>query len=206
MATPLRWDMTLPNGQKLRFDMPGARWDGTVEEVMAALNQQNNTPMTNDNRVSATILAADITAILAAFTTIRTKLPFLIQVGAQERIELPKLGEKTLGFHEKCTTYMASNPEFIPPFVTPAEVAKDIALRDQFHQFLPQLIELYNLITGTEMVVGSEIYMADLAYYQSVREAARRGRPGAEAIYNDLQTRFPGAPKAAATPAAKKTP
>ena len=76
-----------------------------------------------------------------------------------------------------------------------AEVAKDIDLRGEFHQFLPQLLELVDLITGTEMVVGSEIYMADLAYYQSVREAARRGHAGAETIYRDLQTRFPGAPK-----------
>jgi hypothetical protein len=205
MATPLRFDMILPNGEPLRWDTPGARWDGTVEEVMAALNQQNNNPMTNDNRISADILPADITAILAAITTIRTKLPFAIQVGAQERLELPKLGEKTIGFHEKCTAYMASNPEFIPPFVEPAEVGKDISLRDQIHQFLPQLLELVSLITGTEMVVGSEIYMANLAYYQSVREAARRGRPGAEDIYNDLQTRFPGAPTKAATSAAKKT-
>jgi len=205
MATPLRFDMTLPNGQKLCWNTPGARFGGTVEEVMAAINQQNNNPMTNDNRVSASILPADITAILAAITTIRTKLPFLIAVGAQERLELPKLGEKTIGFHEKITAYMVSNPEFIPPFVLPVEVGKDISLRDQIHQFLPQLLELVSLITGTEMVVGSEIYMADLAYYQSVREAARRGRPGAEDIYHDLQARFPGAPAKAVTPAAKKT-
>ena len=162
--------------------------------------------MPDDNRISATLADADKALILQKITEIRALLPFLVNLTPDERQTLPKLGEKTIGFHEKCTAYMASNPEFIPPFVTPAEVAKDIALRDQFHQFLPQLIELYNLITGTEMVVGSEIYMADLAYYQTVREAARRGRPGAEAIYNDLQTRFPGAPKAAATPAAKKTP
>ena len=206
MPTPLRWGAKLADGTPVTFGMKGARWNGTLEEVEAARNQQKTNPMTNDNRVSATILPADITAILAAIATIRSKLPFLIPVGAQERIELPKLGEKTIGFHEKCTAYMASNPEFIPPFVLPAEVGKDISLRDQFHQFLPQLVELYNLITGTEMVVGSEIYMADLAYYQSTREAARRGRPGAEAIYNDLQSRFPGSPTQAAKAAAKKTP
>jgi len=206
MATPLCWGMKLADGTPITFGMKGARWNGTLEEVEAALNQQSNNPMTNDNRVSATISPADITAILAAITTIRTKLPFLIPVGAQERLELPKLGEKTIGFHEKCTAYMASNPEFLPGFIQPAEVGKDISLRDQIHQFLPQLLELVSLVTGTEMVVGSEIYMADLAYYQSVREAARRGRAGAEDIYVDLQSRFPGAPSKAAAAAAKKTP
>lgn len=206
MATPLRWGQKLSNGQPVTFGMKGALWNGTLEEVEAALNQQNANPMTNDNRVSATITPADITAILAAITTIRTKLPFLIAVGAQERLELPKLGDKTIGFHEKCTAYMASNPEFLPGFILPTEVGKDIGLRDQIHQFLPQLLELVSLITGTEMVLGSEIYMADLAYYQSVREAARRGRAGAEDIYKDLQSRFPGAPPKAAPATAKKTP
>ena len=34
--------------------------------------------------------------------------------------------------------------------------------------------------------------MADLAYYQSVREAAHRGRDGAQDVYDDLRQRFPG--------------
>ena len=195
MATPLRWGQKLSNGQPVTYGMKAAVWNGTLDAVEAAMNQPNSNIMTDDNRISASILPADITAILAAIATIRAKLSFLIQVGAQERLDLPKLGEKTVGFHEKCTAYMASNPEFTPPFVLPAEVAKDIELRGEFHQFMPQLLELVDLITGTEMVVGSEIYMADLAYYQSVREAARRGRAGAETIYRDLQTRFPGAPK-----------
>ena len=46
----------------------------------------------------------------------------------------------------------------------------------------------------------SEIWMADLAYYQSVREAKRRGRPGAETIYNDLRPRFPGSTPSNPTP------
>ena len=34
MGTPLRFDMILPNGQPLRYGMAGARWNGTVEEVL----------------------------------------------------------------------------------------------------------------------------------------------------------------------------
>lgn len=41
MATPLRYDLTLPNGEPRHFDVPSIRWDGTVEEAMAALQPQN---------------------------------------------------------------------------------------------------------------------------------------------------------------------
>ncbi len=74
---PLRFDMILPNGQPLRFDMPGARWDGTVREVMAALERKTNRPrkmakLTDAdqkafiNKIIATIKNADIKARLIA--------------------------------------------------------------------------------------------------------------------------------------------
>lgn len=48
MGTPLRFNMILPNGEPLRWGTPGARWGGTMEEVMAAINQKNR-PMAAKN-------------------------------------------------------------------------------------------------------------------------------------------------------------
>ena len=42
------------------------------------------------------------------------------------------------------------------------------------------------------MRVGSEIWMADLSFYQTVRQASKRDVPGADTIYDDLKVRFPG--------------
>lgn len=145
--------------------------------------------------------AQDITDINAALTTVRTKLPFLISITNQERQELAKLGEKTVGFHDKCLNYMSTNPEFLPGFISTAEVTKDQALRNQVGQFEPNLRTLMESVSDTLMLLGSELLMADLAYYQSVREAAKRGRPGADTIYNDLRTRFPGSSPQPAPPA-----
>lgn len=149
-------------------------------------------PMSDDNRISAALTAQDITDINAAIQTIRTKLPFLISISNQERREMAKLGDKSMGFDEKCAAYMASNPEFLPGFVVPAEVTKDRALRDLMMQFVPNLMTLCESVDDTVMVVNSELMMADLSYYQNVRQAAKRGRPGADTIYNDLRVRFPG--------------
>ena len=88
MATPLRFDMILPNGEPLRWDTPGARWGGTVEEVMAAIAEKNKA-MSNQNKVSAQLVAQTVTEILAAFATIKTKLPFLISLTDDERAHLP---------------------------------------------------------------------------------------------------------------------
>ncbi len=158
--------------------------------------------MSNDNRVSAVLTAQDVTDILGSVAAIGAKLPFLINLSPQERRELPKMGDKSIGFDDKCRAYMGSHPEFIPGFVDVAEVNKDRELRLQMMRFYAALIALTDKVDDTLQVVSSEAWMADLAYYQSVREAAKRGRAGAQSIYEDLQQRFPGAPTAAQRAAA----
>jgi hypothetical protein len=74
------------------------------------------------------------------------------------------------------------------------EVEKDRELRTQMMRFYSALVALADHVDDTLQIVSSEAWMADLAFYQSVREAAKRGRPGAQAIYDDLQQRFPGGP------------
>lgn len=185
MPTPLTWEP--PNPAWTWDSLLGLTWDGNQPIIL-----NPPPPMTDDNRISASMTAADITDILAALATIHTKLPFLISITNQERKEMAKLGDKSMGFDEKCFAYMNSNPEFLPGFIQIAEVLKDRTLRAQIMEFLPQVATLCETVDDTLMVLNSELWMADLAYYQSVREAARRGRAGADTIYNDLRQRFPG--------------
>ena len=44
--------------------------------------------------------------------------------------------------------------------------------------------------SDTVTLIGSEIYMADLSFYQNVRQASKRGMPGSNSIYNDLRERY----------------
>lgn len=162
--------------------------------------------MSNDNRVSAELSAQDVTEVLGALETVRQKMPFLLTLSTQERREMAKMGEKSIGFDEKCAAYMASNPEFLPGFVDIAEVKKDRALRAQLLRCTVAFTALAESMDDTLMVASSELWMADLAYYQAVREAARRGRAGAETIYEDLRLRFPGAGPGSAPPAGPISP
>jgi hypothetical protein len=146
--------------------------------------------MANDNQVSGVITDQNITDILGHLTAIQTLLPFLISREPGDNNVM--LGDKSVGFDEKCAGYMASNPEFIPGYVKPADVLNHRALRDQFKQFLPQLQLLAAKAQDTYDVVGNELMMADLAYYGSTGDAAKRGRPNANDIHNDLAARYPG--------------
>ena len=64
----------------------------------------------------------------------------------------------------------------------------------QFLKFLPQLRQLAAKADDTFDVVGNELMLADLAYYNNTGNAAKRGRPDAQSIHDDLATRYPGRP------------
>lgn len=157
--------------------------------------------MSNDNRISAVLSDEDVASVQAALATIRGALPFLVTLSGQERRELPRMGPKSMGFDEKVTTYMANRAQFVPGFVDIAEVQKDRALRTQLLRFAAELETLAGSVDDTVQLVSSEVWLADLAYYQSVREAAHRGRDGAQDVYDDLRPRFPGTRGARETPA-----
>jgi hypothetical protein len=146
--------------------------------------------MPNDNQVSAALTDQNITDILGHITALGTLLPFLISRADGDNNVM--LGDKSVAFDEKCANYMTSNPEFIPGYVDPAEVLKDRALREQFNKFLPQLQLLAAKAGDTYNVVGNEMMMADLAYYNSTGDAAKRGKTSAGDIHDDLATRYPG--------------
>jgi len=158
--------------------------------------------MPSDNRISASIAAADKTAVLEAIRTIRTKLPFLVNLTPDERKGLPKLADKTLAFDQKCAGYMKAQPELVPSFVSTEELAMDRALAADLSDIARELDQVAEGVNDTIMLASSEAYMSDLSFYQNVRQAAQRGVVGIDAIYSDLSQRFPGRPTNASKAAA----
>jgi hypothetical protein len=152
--------------------------------------------MASDNRISIEITPEKKASIIAAIEALKEELAGItINLTQEERRSLPKIGDKTLAFDEKCKAYMVSRPELVPGFIDLEEMATD---RQLIEDLLPCLRELEPICEGLQDTVSlayTDVYMADLAFHQSVRVAAKRGVPGTDTIYNDLKTRFPGRPK-----------
>ncbi|MCB1091956.1 MAG: hypothetical protein KDL87_10515 [Verrucomicrobiae bacterium] len=147
--------------------------------------------MPNDNKISATISAQDKADILAAFDTIRAKLPFLVNLTPAERRRTPTLGTERGAMDQSFATEMASHPELVPGYVDTAEMAIDRALWVDLAEIASHAREVCEGIEDTTQVAGSDIYMAYLSFYQAVRQAARRNVPGADALYQNLRQFFP---------------
>ncbi len=152
--------------------------------------------MASDNRISLQITPAQKTAIDAAIAALKTAMDgLLINLTPEERQSLPRIGDKSPAFDEKCAGYMATRADLVPSFLDLAEVASD---RELVSTLLPCLRELSPLVGGQEdtiMLANSDNMVADLAFYQNVKQAAKRGVARAGTIYDDLKARFPGRPR-----------
>ncbi len=148
--------------------------------------------MTGTNQVSIEIIEDDLKTIQGAINILEQKLkPLLVKISASERQELPKMGAKTLSFVIKATEYAENNPSLVPQFIDLKEVRKDITAVSTLRMLAGPLDTLSDMLNDTMLLAGSEAYSAILAFYGSVKYAARLNQPAAEVIFNDLKRQFP---------------
>ena len=126
-----------------------------------------------DNRVSATLGEADRQAVLAAIDTIRTKLPFLIDLSPEERRTLLKMGDKSRGFVSQALTLAEQNADILPRSFDVAEMRKDVDLLAALTPVMASLSQLSELVEDTYMEVGSEAYTSALLVYQYARAGGK---------------------------------
>jgi len=188
--------MTLPNGQPLRWDTPGARWDGTVEEVMAAIEPPKK--IMNQNLVSSTLAATAVTNINAALAAIRTNLPFLINLTPEDRKRLAHAASSGQGVIQDSLTFAAQHPEALPATFDAAEFAKDGALLASFGPIAASIAALAEDVSDTMVGLQSDLYAEFLDVY-AFAKANNRG--GAYNSYVDsVKGRFARSPKAKTPP------
>lgn len=147
--------------------------------------------MVNENVVSVQLTTKEIEDSVKNLKTIQTRLQGrLIALQPNERRELPKMSDKTLPFVEKVTEYADSRPEFVPFYLSIEEMKIDFKAVNDLKQILRETEQLCQTLSDTITLSGSEAYTAALAYYNSVKQAARANVPHAAPIYEDLRKRF----------------
>jgi hypothetical protein len=135
----------------------------------------------------------DRDAVMAAIATIKTKLPFLIDLTADDRKALPKMGDKSRAFVSKALEPATQNPDFLPRSFDVAELQKDVQLFESLYPVLMALTQLQDLVDDTCMAVGSEAYAAALQVY-SYAKASGEGA-GLETAVEELGLRFARKPR-----------
>jgi hypothetical protein len=135
------------------------------------------------NRISAALTKTDREAVMDAITTIKTRLPFLIDLTADERKALPKMGDKSRAFVSKALEVATQNPDF-----DLEEMRKDVQLFEAMYPIVVALAQLQELMDDTYTTVGSEAYAAALQVY-TYAKASGQGA-GLDSVVDELGQRF----------------
>ena len=144
-----------------------------------------------DNRINFNITTAEKAAILQAITDLNNLLkPLLIALDPKEKQSLAKMSDKSIPFVEKVMQYMKSAPQFVPAYIEVTDAENDFKAFEDLREFLRPLAQISSNLDDTAVMAGSEVWQATLAYYNSIKQAAKMGVPDAKAIYEDLRPRF----------------
>ena len=129
--------------------------------------------------------------------------PYLHPLTPQQRQDLPKMGDKTLGFVTKMAEYAQSLTTLMPSYLDVPGLVIDAGTSAGLLPVFQELDGFTLDVDSTRMVAGSEGYTAALVGYSALQGAAKNNQPGAQAAVSELAPRF-ARPTSAAKAAAKK--
>jgi hypothetical protein len=167
----------------------------------------------NPNLVSAVLSNEDQQAILAAVDTILGKMPFLVDLSNNDRVTMPKLGDKSEAFAGKAIEVATHHSEMFPMgFVQ--ELQKDSTLLNVLGPIRVAVAALQKKIDDTTMQIGGEIFAAARTIYSVTKTPY--GNAVFREVSSDLSQRFsrskpnpdpaPPGPTPAPAPAASTQP
>ena len=144
------------------------------------------------NQISANISNDTLTRAISLIDELESLFPFLLSLTPDERQSGFRLGDANMSFLTKSKDYITLSPQHMPQFVDIVETNNDINVATNLFTVTKKLGMLSSKIEDTATQAGFEALASVLAYYNSVKLAAKNNVPGAQSIYDDLKTRFPG--------------
>jgi hypothetical protein len=92
----------------------------------------------------------------------------------------------------KANDHMQQDPQLVPSYIDMAEHTADITAHRVLNPRIARLSGILQSLEDTNRLLGSDLYNNSMAYYRSLREAAKVNAVGASTRYNDLKQQFPG--------------
>jgi hypothetical protein len=132
--------------------------------------------------------------LLECYTELK---PFCVELTPDQRDDLPKLGIRNTGKVSSIANEMRVAPEYTPPMFIMDEVNKDSKVISDLSPVATKITNIEMMVNDTLTLAGSEVFLAYMDYYSSVKHSASRNDPKAMAIYERLKPLFTPQAKAA---------
>lgn len=139
--------------------------------------------------INAAISPADVQAVKDSFSTILEKLPFLVNLRANEPKALLKTGPGSLSFVQNASSAAQNNATIFPASFNTANLQKDVDLLATLTELGTLASSVASRIDDTRLAVGSEAMQQAAQVYNYVKTAARN-TPGLRPLAEQLGERF----------------
>jgi hypothetical protein len=136
-----------------------------------------------------------------AFAAVLQKLPFLVNLTADERKSTLKTGPDRVSFVRNANTAAQAHPEIFPASFSKEGFKKDVDLFEVLTELSTRAASVLSQIDDTRMAVGGEAMQEAIQVYNYVTEAAKT-LPGLKPVADQLGEQFKkaGKPKEPAKP------
>ena len=146
----------------------------------------------SNNRIDTVISDADLAKVNTALNDIESTLSFLIGLTVEERVQLPKINVVNKSFTQDAINAVVNNSAMLPAYLDKTAMEKDMDLYLQLDKLAIRIRQLLEKIDDTQMLAGSEAFVAALTAYKLFAAAAAAGVAGSDAVYDTLKERFAG--------------
>ncbi len=153
--------------------------------------------MSTPNRINAVLDSAAAAGVTTKLTEAQALLPFLTDLTIEERTSLPKMGDKSRAFVERCLELARQDDSFLPRNLDVDAFAKDVAMFAALEPLRQRLAKLLELVEDTQTLAGSEAYLAALEVYHAAKRTGQG--TGLDVLLDRVSARF-AARRATPTP------
>jgi len=117
--------------------------------------------------------------------------PYFVILTREERQALLRKGAGSFKFLEMSHEFAVDYPELFPAFTEAAIFEEEFSIVRELWFFGNKLNQLKDSMSDMEMRASSHVLETAMAFYHTVKIAARHDIPGARVIYDELKLKFP---------------
>jgi len=112
----------------------------------------------SQNIISAHITLSQVTDALNTIESLKTQLPFLIDLSAQERRSLVKMGDQSQVFVNRALEVARTHSDILPRCFDMDEFAADVVLAERLQRLKNALSPLLDMLDDSLLAAGSDAY------------------------------------------------
>lgn len=131
------------------------------------------------NNISASIPAEEKTEIANALQTVKSKLPFLINLTPKERQKMRTMGAVRTSYVQDVQQASVSNSSSLPRDFDLEEYGKDLQLYRDMREILNQLLPIFEGIESTTLALSAELMKQTDQCYAHLKVEAKKSNNAA---------------------------